>query len=163
MTSLNCRRRFLGSGEESLWTAPHIPAGRWILQSGALDKERSCLTLDLQQVTDKNNQTDGSQKRGWWAATTNWDRIMFLTLPPTRKLKDRRIMKTETAPWTLLTAAGTVLLSSTCCGVSERCSCRTKRERCSVSLSVWAVPLSRTTSNDELYRLHLFLFVSLSI
>lgn len=36
-----------------------------------------------------------------------------------------------------------------------------KMPREPLCLSLWAVPLSRTTSNDRLYRLYLFLFLSL--
>lgn len=40
---------------------------------------------------------------------------------------------------------------------------RVRKMQCvPLCLSLWAVPLSWTTSNDELYRLHLFLFLSLS-
>lgn len=98
----------------------------------------------------------------------NWARSLHCTLSTatdskTKRNKDYNIQNGTTGSlifWKPCLAASRVLWMWV---RDVRAGHRVRKMQCvPLCLSLWAVPLSWTTSNDELYRLHLFLFLSLS-
>lgn len=88
--------------------------------------------------------------------------IALYTLPQTVKQSDQRISKPKIGPQTLSSTASTVLLPFFMVKVWVKDvragdGVRMVQFVASVCLGFFAVPLSWTTSNDELYHLHLFL------